>query len=91
MNQNQKQFFEMLSRYPRIQQHWSQGSKSLAVDSFEHDLGVMSHGEAHIARFFAAVWFGENRYNFDLIDAASILELPARQMIMAWVERPFYP
>ena len=53
---------------------------------------MLSTSEAHMARFFAAVWFGDNRrYGFDLVKAAASLEPELRQIIMDWCADPFWP
>lgn len=44
-----------------------------------------------MCRFVVAVWFGKNRFNFDLIEATSILDPSKRQLIADWFLDPFWP
>lgn len=44
-----------------------------------------------MARFLAAVWLGENRFDFDLIDAAATLDAPHRRIISDWLTNPVFP
>ena len=64
---SQQRFFEMLNRQPRIEKRWDQQNSSLKIEAFEQALGVMSSGEVQMAKFFASVWFHNNKaYGFDL-------------------------
>jgi hypothetical protein len=51
----------------------------------------MSHGEQIMARFFVAVWLGENRFDLDLVDAAATLDDTHRQLIVDWLAKPVFP
>ena len=42
-------------------------------------------GEQHMLRFLVAVWLGENRLNFDLIDATKALSEDNLNEIRAWL------
>lgn len=89
---SQQRFFEMLSRQPRIEKLWDQQNSSLKIEAFERALGVMSSGEVQMAKFFASVWFHNNKtYGFDLADAVSSLDTDGRKLIMEWIARPFWP
>ena len=62
------------------------------INKFEDALGVMSSGERHMAKFFAAVWFNDNqKYGFDLVDAVASLDVAPRKLIIEWIAKPFWP
>lgn len=91
MNSNEK-FFDLLESAPRSAILWDKTSKSLNTDAFERALGVMSHGEVQMAKFFAAVWFNNNdQYGFDIVDAVSSLDAADRELIAEWIVNPFWP
>ena len=89
---SQKRFFEMLKQVPRIKHLWSEEKKEIILDVFEKELSVMSPGEVYMAKFFASVWFGDNRrYGFDLVDAVASIDMPERKLIIDWIANPFWP
>ena len=92
LSSGQARFFLMLNHVPRIAELWDIENRELKVESFEKALGVMSSGEIHIAKFFAAVWFHDNqRYGFDLIDAVSSIDSEHSKLIIEWISDPFWP
>lgn len=60
-------------------------------EKVEHFLSVASHGEAIMARFVLGVWRNEDEFNFDFIEAASVLDRNQRQVITNWMLDPFFP
>lgn len=88
MNEYER-FFKMLDKTPRIAGLWDRENRSLDVERFEKELRLMSSGESHLARFFAGIWLGENRYDFDLIEAVHVLS--DRKIISDWIENPVFP
>lgn len=44
-----------------------------------------------MAKFFAGVWFGDNRYSFDFIGAMKNLSPRSLQIIQNWINKPFFP
>ncbi len=89
---NYDRFFAMVSCVPQIAKLWNPLTKQLNAEDFENALGVLSSGEVHMAKFFASVWFHHNhKYGFDLVDAVARVDIQHRQLIIDWVENPFYP
>ncbi|MCU7927519.1 MAG: hypothetical protein KZQ97_13890 [Candidatus Thiodiazotropha sp. (ex Dulcina madagascariensis)] len=87
-----QRFYAMLDRCPRISHLWDRERAEIKIDLFESELGVMSPGEVHLAKFMASVWFGDNhRYGFDLADAVACMDSRERQIILEWVADPFWP
>lgn len=89
---SKQRFYALLDRCPRIRHLWDKERAEIKVDLFEKELGVMSSGEVHLAKFMASVWFGDNqRYGFDLADAVACMDSKERQIILEWVADPFWP
>lgn len=87
-----ERFFALLDRVPRLLSLWDREAKELRVDAFDNALPVLSTGEYLMAKFFAAVWFGNGgRYAFDVVEAMSHLDEKNQQIILDWVADPFYP
>lgn len=92
MTKDQLRFFNMLMPFHRFRHHWNQLDQSLDIESFEEDLGLMSSGEQHIAKFFASIWLKDNeRFPFDLMKAVGTLDNRFKQIIIDWLKDPFYP
>jgi len=92
MESSIQRFFDMLEKVPRISHLWDIDKRELKVQLFVRELGVMSPGEVHIAKFFASVWFGSNElYGFDLIEAVSSLDGKEIDLIIEWIADPFWP
>lgn len=92
---SQERFFSMLERVPRIRHLWAR-ERGLRSDLFESELGVLSQGEAHMARFFISVWWNGNRncpeaWRFDLVDALSSIDPEHAELIAEWMKNPFWP
>lgn len=88
---SQDRFFADLAKVPRISGHWNKEKRELKVSAFEADIGVMSSGEAHLAKFFAGVWLGQNQYSFDAIEAAAALDAAEMELITTWMKSPYWP
>lgn len=89
---SQQQFFALLKPHTRIAHLWSEEKAELDVDQFEKELGVLSTSEAHLARFFAAVWAGsDRRFPFDFVGAMSRLDARGQKTIASWAAAPFWP
>ncbi|MEX0446544.1 hypothetical protein [Xenorhabdus sp. SGI246] len=86
-------FFLMLADYPLLFKFWDVEKKECDKEALIDSLSVLSHGESIMAKFFMTVWFGDNRknYEFDIVEAASVLDLPQRRLITLWMLDPFWP
>jgi len=87
----QKAFKQMLTACPFLQPYWDFGKRECDADALENAMGMFSHGEQIMARFFMVVWFGKNQWSFDFIDAARTLDDEHRQVILAWFAAPIFP
>lgn len=76
---------------PEITYLWNWNERSLDTEAAQSYLSTASHGQAVMCRFAVAVWFGKNRFDFDVIEAASILDVEKRRAIANWLIDPFWP
>jgi hypothetical protein len=91
MTESQHRFFELLEQAAWLRPYWDREERACRIDRLTAAMDVWSEGEQHLARFFAMVWFGQNRLGFDLLDAAAVLDLPSRMLIVHWLAEPFWP
>ncbi|MBT7209429.1 MAG: hypothetical protein HN868_18920 [Gammaproteobacteria bacterium] len=89
---SRERFFDLLEQVPRCTELWDKDANSLNIIAFEQALGVMSHGEVQMTKFFAAVWFNNNeQYGFDVVDAVARIDAEDRKLIAGWIVDPFWP
>lgn len=86
-----ERFWEMLDKCPRISGLWNRETRALDVERLENELGGLSSGEAYMARFLAGVWLNKDDYGFNLIGAMHTLDNGNRQIIIDWLNEPFFP
>lgn len=92
LSSNQQKFKHWLSvNAPELMYLWDWDDKSVNTDAVQSYLSTASHGQSIMCRFSVAVWFNKNRFDFDLMDAASILDAEKRMAIAAWLVDPFWP
>ncbi|ERK05609.1 hypothetical protein L580_3319 [Serratia fonticola AU-P3(3)] len=87
---DQQRFYNLIAEYPRIAAFWDWQNKSVDIDALELAIATMSHGEQILAKFFLSVWLGKNS-GFDVIEAASALDVKKRAIIANWLMSPFWP
>lgn len=84
-------FFAFLRRAPQgIQNCFDVEGRKLDAEALDDYLAYASRGEAVLARFFAGVWSGNNRFVFDILDVGR-LDREQRQIISDWVLDPIWP
>ena len=88
---DRERFYNIINQYDCLQPYWDQKKHEIKLKEFEQALGRMSTGEAILARFMANVWFGEERYFFNLIDAAGTLGGRYKAVIIDWLSKPYWP
>lgn len=79
--------FWLKSEAPQLQSLWNWDDRCVDVDAVESYLATASHGEAIMCRFFVGVFLGRNDMDFNLIDAAAVLEKGQREVISRWLAR----
>lgn len=88
-SESQTRFFELVALYPTISHFWDREARECRVEALKEDMEGMSHGEKVMANFFLAIWLHRNG-KFSLIEAASVLDRPHREIIAAWLRDPFW-
>lgn len=84
-------FFTFLQSAPQgVQDCFDVPARKLDTEALEDYLAYASRGEAILARFFAGVWSGNNRFDFDILDVGA-LDREQRQVISEWVLNPIWP
>ncbi|EBA6160822.1 hypothetical protein BIW22_24860 [Salmonella enterica] len=89
LNTEQKRFYDLVSKYPNISALWDWNTASFRVEDYEKALKVMSSREVTLARFFAGLWSDEHS-GVGLFDVVQ-LDRKEREMIIRWMEDPFWP
>lgn len=87
----QRRFFDLLSGQSYLQCYWSLEKRECKTTALEDAMGRFSHGERIMAQFLSAIWFGENRFKFDLFEAVEILGKDELKVISDWMIDPFWP
>lgn len=92
LSPGQAQFALLLEKLPFAARFWNMEMRECDLDAIEDYVGgIASHQQAVMTRWLVAVWLGENKLNFDLIDAAGCLDPELMRIITAWSEKPFWP
>ncbi len=92
LTEGQHRFAELLRQFPKIAAYWDVPNNSYDRDRLQSDMGAWSHGEQILTRFFMMVWHNTNKEaNFDIVDAAAILDPDKRRIITYWFLDPFWP
>lgn len=87
---SREQFRFMLQNHPRLAHYWNEQDDCLRYVEMKEGLGVLSHGEQIMARFYMSVWRHKN-HDFDILDAAAMLDTRDKKIILSWFADPFWP
>jgi len=90
LSSGQAQFKNLLEHFPRFAPYWNWDERECAYETLKENMGAMSHGERIIAQFLLGVWT-HNDHDFDILEAASVLDAEACQLIADWLMEPFWP
>jgi hypothetical protein len=92
LSSGQAQFAALIQSFPWLAKYryWDWDKRECAYETLKENMGVMSHGEQIIAQFFLGVW-RHNDQEFDILEAASVLDRETRQLITGWFVDPFWP
>jgi len=86
-----QRFFRLLQEAPFLEKFWDYDDRSTDLDALKEEMGAWSRGEIILAQFFAGLWVGNNTLEFDMFQAAEVLDANNRRIIMTWFEDPFWP
>ncbi len=76
---------------PYLSLLWDFERHELSLSMVDSYLATASHGQASMCRFAAGVWLGRNDYQFDMINAAGVLDDEQKAAIAEWFTSPFWP
>lgn len=79
------------ARLPFLAHLFDWGKAEFLPSEVEKYLGVSAHGQSIMARFALGIWCGNDRYNFDFIEAARTLDDELMAVVTEWMEAPFFP
>jgi len=91
LTNEQRQFKDMLDRYPRLLTYWDFEKREVKLQSIEQDISVMSRTEQIMLRFFVGVWCHNNKLDLDFTDLAGYLDKDNLQVIIDWLQKPVWP
>lgn len=95
ISEDMKKFLTILNQYPAIERYWyiENSSYVVNIEQIKNDFGLMSHGEQILIKFFLSVFTGQQQsgFEFDLFEAVRVLDQHHRNLIISWIENPFYP
>ncbi len=92
LSASQNIFYQWLNQNaPDLMYLWDWNEKSVNNEAVQSYISTASHGQAIMCRFAVAVWFNKNRFEFDFIDAAGVLDQKDRLAIAKWFLEPFWP
>lgn len=81
----------LVKNAPYLSLLWDFEKHDLSLAMVDSYLATASHGQAIMCRFAAGVWLGSNEYQFDMINAAGVLDDEQKAAIAAWFTSPFWP
>lgn len=87
---DREKFYLIVNQFG-LHRYWDQENHEIRLKNFDAALGLMSSGEAIFARFMANVWFGEDKYPFNITDAAGTLGQEHKKVIIEWLANPYWP
>ena len=90
LSSGQAQLAALIQSFPWLAKYWDWDKRECAYETLKENMGVMSHGEQIIAQVFLGVWTHKD-HEFDILEAASVLDIETRQLITDWLMDPFWP
>jgi hypothetical protein len=90
LNDEHARFAQMIQNQP-IRHFWDWNNVTCRVEDAKKAMKSLSRGEQMMAEFFIALWVGDNELSFDFMTAARRLDQKNRDIIIDWLEKPFWP
>ena len=87
----QRRFKALLNEVPELHPFWDWEQRNCRINELKQFMNVCSHGERIMASFFASIWLHDDTFVFSLIEAADVLDVKHRQIIVEWMSDPFFP
>jgi len=90
-----QQWFFALIEQSSVSEHvlpfYDKEKRSLRTRELKRLLPAMSSGERIMNKFFAGLWRNENEFDFDIFEAVQSLDPTNKDLIIDWLEDPFWP
>lgn len=87
---NEQRFYDMVSAYSWAIPLWDKEARIMNIEAVDRFRASANGEEKSLLHFFSSVWLGGGT-DFDIIDAASVLDRQDRNMIVDWFLDPFWP
>ena len=88
-----KKFFSVINQFDYLKKYWDQSKHEIRKTKIREDLSQLSTGERMLLCFLASVWNWSviDELKFDVVVAMSILDGEHRQVIIDWINDPYWP
>lgn len=88
-----ERFFLVVNQFDYLKPYWDQVNLEIRVDKIKEDLSLLSTGERMLLCFLASVWNWSviDGLKFDVVVAMSILDGEHRQVVIDWINNPYWP
>jgi hypothetical protein len=90
-----QRFARMIAPYKHLAPYCDfEGNEQLwefDIPAIKARMGVWSHGEQVLAKFFMALWQRSGEHGFDFFEPVSTLDELDIKKICAWAQDPFWP
>ncbi|OWY74505.1 hypothetical protein CDN97_23240 [Pantoea sp. AMG 501] len=87
---SEQRFYDMLGNYPWAIPLWNRKAGIMNSEAVERFRLSANRQEKILLHFFSSVWLGKGT-DFDISDAANVLDRQDRNMIVDWFLDPFWP
>lgn len=87
---NVQRFYEMISDYSWAIPLWDENTRTMVPEAIEKFKSTASQNEKIMLQFFMTVWHGHET-EFDISEAAKMLDRQERNVIADWFLNPFWP
>jgi len=87
---NEQRFYDMVSAYPWAIPLWDKEARIMNIGAVECFRASANREQNCLLHFFSSVWLGDGT-EFDITDAANVLNRQDRNMIVDWFLDPFWP
>lgn len=96
MNEEQQRFFELMRRCQcrnMISGFFDQTTRTCDLPAAKKAVkgNILTNAEKVMLAFFVNVWRGKDELKFSITDAAGLLDEHNRQLVIGWLNRPFWP
>lgn len=92
LSKGQASFVLLLeSEAPYLSHLFDFEERAFLPEKVDEYLGVSSHSQAIMARFFLSVWRHSDDFEFNFIEAARVLDDKQMNVIINWFKKPLWP